>query len=179
MRKLRNTELKRLSPEQYHATEKNRIVVVMDNVRSLMNIGSVFRTADAFRCEALYLCGISGTPPHREISKTALGATESVPWKYFRNTRDAIDELRDKGYSIISVEQAEGSVCLSDFHFYSGKPYAIIFGHEVNGVDQHVIDMSNTCIEIPQYGTKHSLNIAVAAGIVLWEATVKTSKLSG
>lgn len=170
MRKLLNSELERLTPEEYKASVKKNIIIVLDNVRSLLNTGSVFRTADAFKAESLYLCGITGTPPHREINKTALGATESVPWKYFGNTPDAIRELREMGCTIVSVEQAEGSTRLDNFVFEQAKRYAIVFGHEIHGVSQEVIDLSDVCIEIPQFGTKHSLNISVAAGIVLWEA---------
>ena len=169
MRKLLNSELERITPDQYRLMVKNPVVMVLDNVRSLMNVGSVFRTADAFRIEAIYLCGITGTPPHREINKTALGATESVPWKYFEKTTTAIGELRDSGYKIISVEQAEGAVSLGSFRFNEENRFAIVLGHEVTGVSQEIIDLSDVCIEIPQFGTKHSLNIAVAAGIVIWE----------
>jgi tRNA G18 (ribose-2'-O)-methylase SpoU len=129
----------------------------------------VFRTADAFLVEAIYLCGITARPPHREIQKTALGATESVSWRYFASTAEAVTELKDKGYIIIAVEQAEGAVELQDLATEQGKKYALIFGHEINGVDQNIIDMCDRCVEIPQFGTKHSFNIAVSAGIVLWE----------
>jgi tRNA G18 (ribose-2'-O)-methylase SpoU len=173
MRKLLNSERGRSSAEEYGSAEKNRVVIVLDNIRSLLNIGSVFRTADAFRVEAIYLCGISGTPPHREINKTALGAAGSVPWKYFADTNEAVAELKERGYTIIAVEQAEGATKLSDYRFSRERQYGIIFGHELNGVDQKVVDKADTCIEIPQSGTKHSLNIAVAAGIVLWEAAGK------
>ena len=132
----------------------------------------LFRS-DAFKVRSVCLCGITGTPPHREINKTALGAAEAVPWKYFSETSDAINELKKDGYTIISVEQAEGSTALGSYKFERGKNYAVVFGHEVNGVSQDVLDMSDTCIEIPQFGTKHSFNISVAAGIVLWEATKK------
>ena len=169
MRKLLNSELERITPDQYRLMVKTPIVMVLDNVRSLMNVGSVFRTADAFRIEAIYLCGITGTPPHREINKTALGATESVPWKYYEKTITAIGELRDSGCKIISVEQAEGAVSLGSFRFNEEDRFAIVLGHEVTGVSQEVIDISDVCIEIPQFGIKHSLNIAVAAGIVIWE----------
>jgi tRNA G18 (ribose-2'-O)-methylase SpoU len=171
MRKLLNSELDRLTPEEYKNSDRNPIVIVLDNVRSLLNTGSIFRTADAFKVRSIFLCGITGTPPHREINKTALGAAEVVPWKYFSETSDAIKELKDNGYTIISVEQAEGSTDLASFKSEAGKNYAVVFGHEINGVSQKVLDMSDTCIEIPQFGTKHSFNIAVAAGIVLWEAT--------
>jgi tRNA G18 (ribose-2'-O)-methylase SpoU len=149
---------------------------VLDNVRSLNNVGSVFRTADAFLVESLWLCGITATPPHREIRKTALGATESVAWRYFDTAAKAVKELREKGYIIISVEQAEGAVSLESYTPEAGKRYALVFGHEIRGVSAEVVDMSDACIEIPQYGTKHSFNVAVSAGIVLWELTGKTTR---
>jgi tRNA G18 (ribose-2'-O)-methylase SpoU len=173
MRKLLVSELERITPEEYRLAGKRGVVVVLDNVRSLNNVGSVFRTSDAFMVEAVYLCGITGTPPHREINKTALGATESVPWRYFKETHEAVSLLREEGYTIIAVEQAEGSVKLDSFQTVPGAKYAVAFGHEIDGVTQKVIDMCDICIEIPQYGTKHSLNIAVTAGIVLWEIAGK------
>jgi 23S rRNA (guanosine2251-2'-O)-methyltransferase len=173
MRKLANEELNRKSVNEFRGSPKAPIIVVLDNVRSLNNIGSVFRTADAFIIEGIYLCGITATPPHREIHKTALGATDSVSWKYFENTKDAVLHLKDDGYVIVSVEQAEGSISLEDFTIQENKKYALIFGHEVNGVSDQVIELSDTCIEIPQYGTKHSFNIAVSVGIVLWELSGK------
>ncbi len=169
MRKLLNEELDRLSVEAFKKVEKTPFMLVMDNVRSLHNIGSLFRTADAFRLEGIYLCGITATPPHREIHKTALGATESVQWEYREETTDAISELKEKGYMILSVEQAEGAVLLDQVQLSDNQKYALVFGHEIRGVDQQVVDLSDQCIEIPQYGTKHSLNISVAAGIVIWE----------
>jgi 23S rRNA (guanosine2251-2'-O)-methyltransferase len=169
MRKLSNSELDRKTVEQYRNAEKIPLVIVLDNVRSQSNVGSVFRTADAFLTEAVYLCGITSCPPHREINKTALGATESVTWKYFVNTADAINELKEKGYKIISIEQAEGSVELQNLQIETGRKYALVFGHEVNGVDQTIVSNSDLCVEIPQFGTKHSFNIAVSVGIVLWE----------
>jgi len=169
MRKLSNEELDRLSVEAYKKVDKIPLVVVLDNVRSLNNIGSVFRTTDAFRLEGIYLCGITATPPHREIHKTALGATESVQWEYRKETTDAITELKKAGYWIFSVEQAEGAVMLDQVRLSGNQKYALVFGHEIRGVEQKVVDMSDQCIEIPQYGTKHSLNISVAAGIVIWE----------
>ena len=169
MRKLLNEELDRLSVEAFKKVEKTPFMLVMDNVRSLHNIGSLFRTADAFRLEGIYLCGITATPPHREIHKTALGATESVSWEYREETTDAISELKEKGYMILSVEQAEGAVLLDQVQLSDNQKYALVFGHEIRGVDQDVVDLSDQCIEIPQYGTKHSLNISVAAGIVIWE----------
>jgi 23S rRNA (guanosine2251-2'-O)-methyltransferase len=169
MRKLRNEELDRLTVEAYKKVEKIPLVVVLDNVRSLNNIGSVFRTADAFRLEGIYLCGITATPPHREIHKTALGATESVYWEYFKETVEAIEKLVRDGYKILSVEQTEGSVMLNRLQLADHQKYAVVFGHEIRGVGQNVVDISDRCIEIPQYGTKHSLNVSVAAGIVIWE----------
>jgi 23S rRNA (guanosine2251-2'-O)-methyltransferase len=169
MRKLLNEELDRLSVEAFKKVDKIPIVLVLDNIRSLNNIGSLFRTADAFRLEGIYLCGITATPPHREIHKTALGATESVHWEYWEETTDALAELKKDAYRICSVEQAEEAVMLDQFHLLPQQKYALVFGHEIRGVDQRVLDMSDQCIEIPQYGTKHSLNISVAAGIVIWE----------
>lgn len=171
MRKLLNSELNRKTPEEVHISEKSPFIIVLDNVRSQSNVGSVFRTADAFLAEAVYLCGITGKPPSREIQKTALGATESVSWRYFQRTTEAINLLRSSGYRIVAIEQAEGSVELQDFTPEEGQKYALVFGHEVSGVDQEVVDLCDICIEIPQFGMKHSFNIAVSAGIVLWEIT--------
>ena len=169
MRKLLNRELGRKSVEQFRNLEKSPFVIVLDNVRSMSNTGSVFRSADAFLAESIYLCGITGVPPHPEIRKTALGATESVSWKYFKKTAEAITGLISEGYRIIGIEQAEGAISLNDFIPEKNIKYAFVFGHEVNGVDQEIIDMCDHVIEIPQSGTKHSLNIAVSAGIVMWE----------
>lgn len=169
MRKLLNEELERLTLREYKESEKIPVVVVLDNIRSQNNIGSVFRTVDAFRLEGMVLCGITATPPHREIHKTALGATGSVSWEYRENTKDAIVELKNKGYLIISIEQAEGAVILDQLKLDRDQKYALVLGHEVRGVDQDVLDLSDICLEIPQFGTKHSLNISVAAGIVIWE----------
>jgi tRNA G18 (ribose-2'-O)-methylase SpoU len=169
MRKLKNSELGRKSVNEYKKADKSPIIVVLDNVRSMNNIGSVFRTADAFLVKAVYLCGITAKPPHKDIQKTALGATESVPWKYYDSTMEAIKELKNNGYIIISVEQAEEAIPLCDFVANKGRKYAVIFGHEVRGIAQEVVDLSDYCIEIPQFGTKHSFNISVSAGIVLWE----------
>lgn len=169
MRKLLNSELERKSVEQFRKTKKAPFIVVLDNVRSQSNVGSIFRTADAFLTEAIYLCGITSCPPHREIQKTALGATESVAWMYFSKTMDAIAELRENGFKIIAVEQAEDSVELQNLKIDAKYKYALVFGHEVNGVDQEVINCCDMCVEIPQFGTKHSFNIAISAGIVLWE----------
>lgn len=169
MRKLAIEELNRLSVDEFKSIGKIPVSVILDNVRSLNNIGSIFRTCDAFRIEKLYLCGITACPPHKDIHKTALGATESVEWGYFDETCTIVQRLKSEGYLIYSAEQAEGSTSLQAMGLTKGKRYAIIFGHEVHGVDQAIIDMSDSCIEIPQAGTKHSLNVSVSAGIILWE----------
>jgi 23S rRNA (guanosine2251-2'-O)-methyltransferase len=168
-RKLKNEELDRISIDEFKSTEKTPIIIVLDNIRSLNNIGSVFRTADAFLIEAIYLCGITAQPPHREIQKTALGSTESVSWKYFDLTTEALTELKANSYKIAAIEQAENSTMLNDFQLSKNEKIAIIFGNEVKGVEQEAIDMSNVVIEIPQHGTKHSLNISVSTGIVIWD----------
>lgn len=168
-RKLKITELNRISVEAFKEADKLPLVVVLDNVRSLHNIGSVFRTSDAFRVECICLCGITAVPPHAEIHKTALGAEDTVDWKYYQNTVDAVDELKQNGYTVFSIEQAEGSTMLDKWEMDRNKKYAIVFGNEVKGVDQEVINHSDGCIEIPQYGTKHSLNVSVTAGIVIYE----------
>jgi 23S rRNA (guanosine2251-2'-O)-methyltransferase len=173
MRKLLNEELSRLTAEQMTQQKKLPLVIVLDNVRSHLNVGSVFRTADAFMVEAIYLCGITGTPPHRDIHKTALGATETVLWKHFASTDEAVDELKRDGYSVIAIEQAEKAVMLNDFNPADYEKYAFVFGNEVEGVSQQVIDVCNNVIEIPQFGTKHSLNIAVSAGVVIWDVFSK------
>jgi len=173
MRKLLNKELERKTVEQFRKSIKSPVVIVLDNVRSQSNVGSIFRTADAFVTEAIYLCGITATPPHREIQKTALGATEAVAWKYFPRTIDAVKSLKADGYKIIGVEQVEGSIALDEFKIESDRKYALIFGHEINGVDQEVLNYCDSCIEIPQFGTKHSFNIAISVGIVLWEVNKK------
>jgi tRNA G18 (ribose-2'-O)-methylase SpoU len=173
MRKLLNSELGRKNIDEYRNSEKSSFVIVLDNVRSHNNVGSVFRTADAFLTGKIYLCGITAKPPHRDIQKTALGATESVDWCYCESTTDTVKELKREGYRIIGIEQAEGSVELQEFRVKTGEKYALIFGHEVNGVGQDVLDLCDACIEIPQFGTKHSFNIAVSAGIVLWELNHK------
>jgi 23S rRNA (guanosine2251-2'-O)-methyltransferase len=169
MRKLLNSELGRKSIDQYKDSKKSAFIIVLDNVRSHNNVGSVFRTADAFLTKKIYLCGITARPPHRDIQKTALGATESVEWSYFESTVDAVRELKAEGYRIIGIEQTEGSVELQNVKIEKNRNYALVFGHEVSGVDQQVLDMCDICVEIPQFGTKHSFNIAVSAGIVLWE----------
>jgi tRNA G18 (ribose-2'-O)-methylase SpoU len=173
MRKLLNKELGRKTIDQYRISDKAPFIVVLDNVRSQSNVGSVFRTADAFLVEKILLCGITSTPPNPDIRKTALGATESLSWEYFEKTTEAIIELKQKGYLIIGIEQVEQSKELQDFVTEKDKKYALVFGHEINGVAQEVIDICDYCIEIPQFGTKHSFNIAVSAGIVLWELSRK------
>jgi 23S rRNA (guanosine2251-2'-O)-methyltransferase len=169
MRKLKNSELNRLSPEDFRKAEKSPFSIILDNVRSLNNIGSIFRTADAYLIDKIYLCGITATPPHKDIHKTALGSTESVEWQYFKNTIDVVHLLKKKGYTVIAIEQTTGSVSLADFKISPHTKYAFVFGHEVHGVDQTVVDACDSCLDIPQYGTKHSLNISVSAGVVLWE----------
>ncbi len=169
MRKLTMPELGRLSVEDFKLSDKLPLVVVLDNIRSQNNIGSVFRTADAFRLSGVYLCGITATPPHREIHKTALGATESVDWVYFPTTMEAVKELHSKGYTVLAVEQTSGSIKLNDYHPVSGEKLALIFGNEVNGIDDEVLPFVNSSIEIPQFGTKHSINVSVAVGIVIWD----------
>lgn len=178
MRKLKNEELGRMDVNEFKLAEKLPCVIVLDNLRSLNNIGSVFRTSDAFRISAIYLCGITATPPHREIHKTALGATESIDWKYFEETSEAIRHLKKKHYRILSVEQAEQSIEPGELQIHAGDRIALVFGHEVKGVDQEIVNMSEVCIEIPQHGTKHSLNVSVSVGIVVWEIFKKFNKLS-
>ncbi len=169
MRKLKLEELGRISVEEFKETDKIPVVVVLDNIRSMYNIGSVFRTADAFLIEKIYLCGITATPPNKEIRKTALGATESVEWAYVKEISALMENLKSEGFKILSIEQTEGSKQLSDLELNPDEKYAVIFGNEVEGVQQEVINQSDFCIEIPQGGTKHSLNVSVCAGIVLWE----------
>jgi 23S rRNA (guanosine2251-2'-O)-methyltransferase len=176
MRKLRIEELNRIDAEAFKKADKVPVIVVLDNVRSLNNIGSLFRTCDAFRVEKIFLCGITATPPHKDIHKTALGATESVEWEYHQESIHVIKKLRNEGCRILSVEQAEGSTDLQDLRINSEEKIVLVFGHEVKGVNQQIIDLSHECIEIPQYGTKHSLNISVSAGIVIWEVFRKIGK---
>ena len=167
-RKLKITEMNRISVEQFHDAEKLPLVVVLDGVRSLYNVGSVFRTADAFRLAGVVLCGITATPPNAEIHKTALGAEDSVAWKHFDDTMEAVQWLRDEGYTLLAIEQCEGSTMLNDFHPDPSLRYAVILGNEVKGVQQSVVDACDGCIEIPQFGTKHSMNVSVTAGIIIW-----------
>ena len=177
MRKLKVTEMNRLTTEAFKVSRKIPLVVVLDHVRSLNNVGSVFRTSDAFRVEAIYLCGITACPPHAEIHKTALGAEESVDWLYFKDTMEAVEKLKAEGYVVCAIEQAEGSTMLDKLLLDKTKKYAVILGNEVKGVQQEVVDMCDGCIEIPQYGTKHSLNVSVTAGIMLWEFANKLIRL--
>jgi tRNA G18 (ribose-2'-O)-methylase SpoU len=169
MRKLQNEELKRKSVKDFKEAIKLPFVIVLDNVRSLNNIGSIFRTSDAFLAEGIYLCGITATPPHREIHKTALGSTQSVAWSYYEDTLDAITALKTRGYEIVSLEQTESSIALGQYAYNPEKKYALVFGNEAKGVSQAVIDACDQSIEIPQFGTKHSFNISVSVGIVLWD----------
>jgi 23S rRNA (guanosine2251-2'-O)-methyltransferase len=169
MRKLSMDELNRKSVDEFRGSDKIPIVVVLDNIRSMHNVGSVFRTADAFLLQGIYLCGYTPQPPHRDIHKTALGATETVHWKYFNTTMEAVAELRAAGYQLWAIEQVENSVPLNSFDANQPAPLAVVFGNEVSGVEAEVIKACDGCIEIPQLGMKHSLNISVAAGIVLWE----------
>ncbi|TCC96898.1 RNA methyltransferase [Pedobacter hiemivivus] len=173
MQKLKLDDLNRVSIEEFKEQEKLPVVVVLDNVRSMHNIGSVFRTGDGFAVEGVYLCGITAQPPHREIEKTALGATQSVNWKHFETTLDAVSALRAEGYKIIAIEQAAGSTMLNTFKPSTDEKYALIFGNEVNGVSDEVMAQIDQCIEIPQFGTKHSFNIVISAGIVLWDFFAK------
>ena len=169
MRKLENSELDRLSVDGFKTITKTPIIVILDNVRSLNNIGSVFRTSDAFRIEKIYLCGITATPPHKDIQKTALGSTESVDWKYAESTLALLKKLQADGTQVLSIEQADKATMLNEFKPKKNQTYAFVFGNEVKGVSQEVVSFSDQVIEIPQYGTKHSLNISVSCGVVLWD----------
>ena len=168
MKKLRTIEMQRLSVDEFREAEKLPLIVVLDDVRSMHNVGSVFRTGDAFLIEAVYLCGITSTPPMAEIHKTALGAEDSVSWRYFKDVMEAVETLKADGYEVYSVEQAHGSTMLQDFTPIINKKYAVILGNEVKGVHQEVVDASDGCLEIPQFGTKHSMNVSVTAGIIIW-----------
>ncbi|HHS96079.1 MAG TPA: TrmH family RNA methyltransferase [Phaeodactylibacter sp.] len=170
MKKKSLKELQRISIEEFKQRQRHPIVIVLDNVRSALNVGSAFRTADAFACEQIYLCGITAQPPHREILKTAIGATASVPWKYFPHSKEALTELKTKGYTILGIEQIHDSISLADFTFQKQKPYALVFGNEVEGISDEILPLLDEAIEIPQFGTKHSLNISVCVGILCWEA---------
>ena len=168
-RKLNTEEIIRLTPEEFKETPKIPLIVILDNVRSLHNVGSVFRTADAYCVEKVILCGITATPPNAEIHKSALGAEFSVNWAYYKETTEAVNELKQAGYTILAIEQAHDSINMDTFKAEKGKKYAVILGNEVKGVQQSVIDLSDDCLELPQFGTKHSLNVSVTAGIVIWE----------
>lgn len=169
MQKLSILALQRLSVEDFKKAKKAPLVVILDNIRSALNVGSAFRTADAFLVQEIALCGITATPPHREILKTAIGATNSVDWQYFKTTEEAVVYYKNLGFTVAAVEQAEGSTMLQDVRLEPEQKLAVIFGNEVTGVEQSVMDMVDSCIEIPQFGTKHSLNVSVTIGIVLWE----------
>ncbi|WP_024770545.1 RNA methyltransferase [Aquimarina macrocephali] len=168
-RKLKNSELDRKTVEEFKASKKTPLIIILDNIRSLNNIGSVFRTADAFLVEKIYLCGITATPPHKDIQKTALGATGTVDWEHQKDTIQLVQNLKSQHVKILSIEQAENAIMLNDFNPEPNQKYAIIFGNEVKGVQQQVVSESDTVIEIPQYGSKHSLNISVSAGVVIWD----------
>lgn len=169
MRKLETVEINRLSVDEYKKTDKIPLLVVLNDIRSFHNVGAIFRTCDAFACEKIFLCGITGTPPHREIYKTALGATETVEWHYYENIMDILNILKKDNYKLIALEIAENSVSIDDFHNSSKEKLALIVGNEVTGIDQSVLDICDYCIEIPQFGTKHSLNVSVSCGIALWK----------
>lgn len=176
-RKLKNSELDRINPDEYKASEKTPLIIILDNIRSLNNIGSVFRTADAFLVKKIYLCGITAQPPHKDIQKTALGATESVDWEYVENVMDVVAKVQSEGIFVASIEQAELAVNLNDFSVQKELTYAVVFGNEVKGVQQKVVSASDAVIEIPQFGTKHSLNISVSVGIVVWDLFVKLNQV--
>jgi len=176
-RKLKNEELDRLDVSEFKDAKKTPIIIILDNIRSLNNIGSVFRTSDAFLIEKIYLCGITAQPPHNDIRKTALGSTETVDWAYAEHTIDVIEKLKVENVNICSIEQAENATMLNDFKPQPNEKYAFVFGNEVKGVDQNVVDASDLVIEIPQYGTKHSLNISVSCGVVIWDVFSKLKAL--
>ncbi|MEO1652536.1 MAG: RNA methyltransferase [Bacteroidota bacterium] len=178
MQKRKNEDLGRLSTAEYQAAPKNPFCLVLDNIRSMHNVGSAFRTGDAFRVEKIYLCGITAQPPHREIQKTALGATESVQWEYREATADLLKELKNKGYRIVLVEQIENGTYLHDFQVQAGEAYAFVFGNEVQGIQESLLELGDIFLEIPQYGTKHSLNITVSMGIVIWDFLSKLGRRS-
>ncbi|MCF7567490.1 RNA methyltransferase [Sabulilitoribacter arenilitoris] len=173
MRKLKNSELDRLSVDGFKTAKKTPIIVILDNIRSLNNIGSVFRTSDAFLIEKIYLCGITATPPHKDIHKTALGSTDTVDWEYVENTLDLVKRMQTNNVKVCSIEQAKNATMLNNFNIESNTKYALIFGNEVKGVSQDVVSASDVVIEIPQFGTKHSLNISVSCGIVVWDVFSK------
>jgi len=176
MRKLTNSELERLNVDEFKKADKTPLIIILDNIRSLNNIGSVFRTADAFLIEKIFLCGITATPPNKDIRKTALGSTESVEWEYREDTLELVQELQSKSIKVLSIEQAENAKMLHDYKTSKGETYALVFGNEVKGVSQEVVSAGDEVIEIPQYGTKHSLNISVSAGVVIWDFWSKLNR---
>ncbi|MGS2727584.1 RNA methyltransferase [Psychroserpens sp. BH13MA-6] len=176
MRKLKNSELDRLDVEAFKQAKKTPLIIVLDNIRSLNNIGSVFRTSDAFLIEKIYLCGITATPPHNDIRKTALGSTETVDWSYAEHTLEVVEQLKSENIKVVAIEQAERATMLYDFYPEDGQTYALVFGNEVKGVAQDVVNASDMVIEIPQFGTKHSLNISVSCGLVVWDLFSKITK---
>jgi 23S rRNA (guanosine2251-2'-O)-methyltransferase len=178
MRKLRMDELPRKNKTEFQQADKLPVVLLLENIRSMHNVGSVFRTADAFLVEAIYLCGYTPRPPHRDIHKTALGATETVEWKYFEHSPEAVKFLKKEGFQIVGVEQVAGSITLQDFKLHGREKLVLIFGNEVDGVSDEVLEYCDACIEIPQFGMKHSLNVSVAAGMVLWELVRSVAKYS-
>lgn len=178
MRKLKNSELDRLDVDGFKSAEKTPLIIILDNIRSLNNIGSVFRTSDAFLIEKIYLCGITAVPPHNDIRKTALGSTETVDWEYVKDTMTVVDRLKSEGIKVVSIEQAENATMLDNFKPQQNKTYALVFGNEVKGVSQDVVSASDYVLEIPQFGTKHSLNISVSCGVVVWDVFSKLSQLS-
>lgn len=175
MRKLKNEELNRLSTEEFKGKSKIPVILILDNIRSMNNVGSAFRTSDAFLVEAIYLTGITAKPPHRDINKTALGATDTVAWQYFSTTQEAVDFAKSKGFDIAAVEQADNSTYLNEFKPQQGVKYAFVFGNEAFGVEDEIVKNADICLEIPQYGTKHSLNISVSIGVILWDYNSKTA----
>ena len=175
MKKLKNSELNRISVSEFKNTSKSPMIIILDNIRSAHNVGSIFRTCDAFLISEIILCGITATPPNKEIRKTALGSTESVDWRYFDNIEEVVLNLKKEGFQIISIEQADKSLKLENFEPKKDKKYAFIFGNEIKGIDQKIIDISNDVLEIPQFGTKHSINVSVSAGIVIWDVFSKIS----
>ena len=176
MRKIKNSELNRLSVDGFKAAKKSPLIVILDNVRSLNNVGSIFRSADAFRIQHIYLCGITATPPHKDIQKTALGSTEAVDWSYAKDTLAVVEKLQSVNVKVMAIEQAENATVLQDFYPNNQSIYALVFGHEVKGVNQAVVNQCDGVIEIPQFGTKHSLNIAVSSGVVLWDLFSKMNQ---
>ncbi|MDG5490087.1 RNA methyltransferase [Psychroserpens sp. SPM9] len=176
MRKLKNSELDRLNIDEFKSAKKTPLIIILDNIRSLNNIGSVFRTSDAFLVEKIYLCGITAKPPHNDIRKTALGSTETVAWEYAEDTLDVVNTLKSQNVKVISIEQAERATMLNTFQPEANQIYALVFGNEVKGVSQEVVDASDMVIEIPQFGTKHSLNISVSCGVVVWDVFSKLTQ---